>query len=134
MRRSSIINIQHAFTLKRKEDSNSEEGENVDDTTEQLYSEWFPSTEYKQWQIITHNDVSYIVMQDHTSIEGYEPGDDSMLALYMIYRGTEQDGWIEGEYVKRGWIRIYEGISYTCIAEYAGANIATPDTAPSVWS
>ncbi len=125
-------------------DSGSEDGSSgtdestdseVEDSTSSGYKEWAVAGSYKQWEIITHNGVDYIVMQDITdALESQSPDADDMLALYMIWRGEGLYEWLYGEYVKLGWQRTYEGDTYECITETAGANIYEPIAVESVWS
>lgn len=88
---------------------------------------------YKEGAIICYGGTAYRVMQDTVASEVYNPSDDGMLAIYMVYRGDGTYEWMYGEYVEKGWERTYEGETYKCISATAVANIYPPTEAISVW-
>lgn len=83
--------------------------------------------------VVVLNDVKYLVMQDiATVLESQAPDDEGMLALYKPYRDSGVYEWLYGEYVEIGWVRTYNGVSYTAIQD-PNANIYSPDLVPAVW-
>ncbi len=93
--------------------------------------EWGKS--YSEGDIVCYNGVSYRIMQDTVADANYKPSDEGMLAIYMVYRGSDRYEWLYGEYVEQGWVREYEDIAYECMTATAVANIYPPDVAVSVW-
>ncbi len=139
MKRYCIREINILCPRRRAENNTDTDDEVIvdpttpDEPTTDDYEDWSAGVDYKQGDIISWRDYDYIVMQDHTSQEQWQPDMDGMLALYMIYRGDGEYEWLYGEYVEQYWIRTYEGKRYECITVTAVSNIYPPTQATGVW-
>lgn len=62
----------------------------------------------------------------------YEPKDTP--ALFSFFReNTDELLWIPNEWVKLGWKRIYNGVTYTVIQAHQTLSTWTPDVTPALW-
>ena len=55
-------------------------------------------------------------------------------ALFSFFRENSDDlDWIPNEWVKLGWKRIYNGVTYTVIQAHQTLETWTPDVTPALW-
>jgi len=56
-------------------------------------------------------------------------------ALFTFFRvNSDTLSWIENEWVKLGWIRVYDGTSYEVIQAHMTVVGQTPDIVPALWT
>lgn len=109
----------------------------IDDLSDETsgYEEWSTYIDklLVEGTIVSYNGIDYRVMQDVYPNLTQTPDSDGMLAIYMIYRGSDTYEWLYGEYVEVGWIRTEDGVEYIAI-QYPNMNTCSPSTVASVWA
>lgn len=95
---------------------------------------WEPGMELKQGQLVEHNAVKYLLLQNTTAMAHYPPDmpDGAMLSVYKPYQGREHYTWLYGEYIEVGFTR-YEGAVLYRAYQDPGANIFPPSQVPACW-
>lgn len=107
-------------------------------TLQEAFRTWKPGATYGQGEKVRHEEALYSVQQSHTAQVHQPPGSEGMLAIYRSVQSEPAEGevlpWMNGEAVRQGDRRAYNGMVFECIgADGAGANVWTPDTVPAVW-
>ena len=95
---------------------------------------WEPGMELKQGQLVEHNAVKYLLLQNTTAMAHYPPNmpDGAMLSVYKPYQGRERYTWLYGEYIEVGFTRYEDEKLYICTSD-PGANIYPPSQVPACW-
>lgn len=82
-------------------------------------------------ELYIHDGQVYRVRQTH-NVTIYNPGD--IPALFTVYRIETTDmGWVAGEKVDVGALRIYDGIKYECIQSHQTQTDWIPPAVPALW-
>jgi hypothetical protein len=90
------------------------------------------SGELKIGEIYSYGNGMVMVRQTHTRTI-FTP--EQTPALFSFYRdnATAELEWIDGEKVKVGWKRIYEGKTYECLQAHQTQADWTPDKTSALW-
>lgn len=96
--------------------------------------EWVPGMELRQGQLVEHNAVKYLLLQNTAAMAHYPPDmpNGAMLSIYKPYQGRERYTWLYGEYIEVGFTR-YEGAVLYRAYRDPGANIFPPSKTPESW-
>lgn len=131
---AKLMSVTERLTQIKKMQAQASFSDNQEiiDLPEQYIQDWSAGVSLTAGQLVTHDGVKYLVLQDVATLDSQLPSDAGMLAMYKPYTDATLKGWIYGEYVEIGWQRMYNGVVYTTIQD-AGANIYSPDLVPAVW-